>query len=69
MDLRGFTAQNAGCAYEPHELVSSAPLEKVVIAIDGTSDFSFLEQTLREAWNKMRPDSPNRSGDFSIRVV
>ncbi|RNC67178.1 MAG: hypothetical protein ED859_15865 [Desulfuromonadales bacterium] len=69
MDLRGFSPQNAGCAYELHELVSAAPLERVVIAMDATTDAGFLERTLHDAWAAMRPDSPNRSGQAEVRIV
>lgn len=69
MDLRGFSPQNAGCAYELHELVGTAPLERVVIATDATTDAGFLEQTLRNAWRAMPPDSPNRSAEARAQTV
>jgi len=69
MDLRGFSPQNAGCAYELHELVGTAPLERVVIAMDATTDAGFLEQTLRDAWRAMPADSPNRSAKAEVRIV
>ena len=69
MDLRGFSPRNAGCAYELHELVATAPLERVVIAMDATTDAAFLEQTLREAWQAMPGDSPNRPANVPVRIV
>ena len=69
MDLRGFSPQNAGCTYELHELVGTAPLKRVVIATDGTTDAGFLEQTLRDAWRAMPPDSPNRSAEAQVQIV
>lgn len=69
MDLRGFSPQNAGCAYELHELVGTAPLERVVIAMDATTNTGFLEQTLRDAWGAMPADSPNRSAKAEVKVV
>ncbi|GLI36803.1 hypothetical protein KI811_17730 [Geobacter hydrogenophilus] len=69
MDLRGFSPQNAGCAYELHELVNTAPLERVVIAMDATTDAGFLERTLRDAWAAMPPDSPNRSAKAEAHIV
>lgn len=69
MDLRGFIPQNAGCTYEVRELVSSVPLNRVVMVIDGTTNHSFLEQMLHQAWAEMRPDSPNKLGPGEIRIV
>lgn len=69
MDLRGFSPRNAGCAYELHELVGTAPLERVVIAMDATTDAGFLERTLRDAWAAMPADSPNRSAEARVRIV
>jgi hypothetical protein len=69
MDLRGFSPRNAGCAYELHELVATAPLERVIIAMDATTDADFLEQTLREAWKVMPADSPNRPANAPVRIV
>ncbi|WP_306532537.1 hypothetical protein [Geobacter sp.] len=69
MDLRGFSPQNAGCAYELHELVATAPLERVIIAMDATTDAGFLEQTLRDAWGAMPAGSPNRSAKADAKIV
>ena len=69
MDLRGFSRQNAGCVFEVHELVNSAPLGRVVVTIDDTTDFPFLKKTLNEAWAGMRSDSPNRTGSGEVRIV
>lgn len=69
MDLRGFAPQNAGCVYEVHELVNSASLGRVVITIDDTTDASFLEKTLNDAWAGMRLNSPNRDGPGQVGIV
>ena len=69
MDLRGFAPQNAGCVFEVHELVNSASLGRVVVTIDRTTDFPFLEKTLNDAWAGMRSDSPNRTGSGEVRIV
>lgn len=69
MDLRGFSPRNAGCTYEIHELVATAPLQRVVIAMDSTTDAAFLEQALREAWQAMPVDSPNRLANAPVRIV
>jgi len=63
MDLRGFNPQNAGCIYELTELVNVMPLSGVVLVIDDTTDRAFLEQTLKNAWSRLRPDSPNLAMD------
>lgn len=69
MDLRGFSPQNAGCAYELHELVGTAPLERVVIAIDATTDAAFMDQTLRDAWAAMPAGSPNRTTKAHVQIM
>jgi hypothetical protein len=61
MDLRGFSPQNEGVTFEINELINVVPLERVVFVIDDTTDEQFLRQTVQESWEKMRPDSPNRS--------
>lgn len=59
MDLRGFSPQNAGCVHELSELINVVPLQHVVLVIDNTTDFEFLEKTLKQAWQNIRTDSPN----------
>jgi hypothetical protein len=61
MDLRGFTPQNRGVTHEINVLVDDVPLGQVVFVTDDTTDEWFLRQTVQEAWNRMRADSPNRS--------
>jgi hypothetical protein len=60
MDLRGFSAQNAGCLFEIGELVNLMPIDQVVFIVDGSTDEGFLQQALQEAWDHMGPSSPNR---------
>ena len=60
MDLRGFTRRNAGCSYEIEELLSVAPLERVVIVVDRTTDMAFLEEVVKTGWSTLRTNSPNR---------
>ena len=60
MDLRGFSDQHAGCVFEINELFNLLPLQRVVFAIDETTDQKFLEMTMRQAWSGMRSESPNR---------
>lgn len=59
MDLRGFSDRNAGCRYELEALVDMAPLAKVVLVTDRTTRADFLDEVVRGAWRRLRPDSPN----------
>lgn len=61
MDLRGFSPQNRGVAFEINEVVNVVPLERVVFVVDDTTDERFLHETARRAWEQMRPASPNRA--------
>ncbi|HEX5807496.1 MAG TPA: hypothetical protein VFY25_02435 [Anaerolineales bacterium] len=61
MDLRGFSSQNAGVIYEIGELIDLVPLERVVFVVDDSTDEPLLRQVMQQAWNQMKPESPNRS--------
>ena len=61
MDLRGFSPQNRGVAFEINEIVNVVSLERVVFVVDDTTDERFLHETARRAWDQMRPASPNRA--------
>lgn len=70
MDLRGFSPRNAGCVYELHALVNAAPMQKVILAADETTDLPFLEKTLADAFRSMQADSPNRGAEAkTVRAV
>jgi hypothetical protein len=60
MDLRSFGPTNQGCIYELEQLLGIAPLERIVLLVDDTTDRPFLEQTLRGLWAQVPSDSPNR---------
>lgn len=60
MDVRGFTGDSAGVAYELNELINVVPIDRVVLSVDRTTDMDVLTRTLEEAWATMRADSPNR---------
>ncbi len=69
MDLRGFSPQNAGCVRELTELINVVPLERVVLAIDDTTDYGFLENTITNAWDQVSADSPNiESSEVELRL-
>jgi hypothetical protein len=61
MDLRGFSAHNAGVLYEIDELINIVPLKRVVFVVDDTTDERFLRQTAQQSWERMKLTSPNRS--------
>jgi len=59
MDLRRFSPQNAGCIFEIKTLISVMPADRVVFAIDNTTDESFLRETIQCTWSQLPPSSPN----------
>jgi hypothetical protein len=59
MDLRSFSRERAGCIFEITELINSVSLDRTVFLVDATTDEPFLRQTIQQAWNNLRPDSPN----------
>jgi hypothetical protein len=61
MDLRGFTRSNQGCLFELQQLLDAVHLERVVFLFDDTTDRTFLERSLGEAWRRVPAGSPNRS--------
>lgn len=63
MDLRGFTERNAGCRHEIEELIDRVPLSRVVLITDDTTDTPLLDRVLRDGWQGISPDSPNRGAD------
>jgi hypothetical protein len=60
MDLRSFSAKSAGCIRELRHLIDFVPLTRCVLVVDATTDASFLQRTLEQAWQEMHPSSPNR---------
>jgi hypothetical protein len=59
MDLRNFTARNAGCLFEIRELMNTIEFRRLVFVIDSTTDRDFLEARLAGFWNQLPADSPN----------
>src|ERR1044071_4555363 len=49
MDLRGFTANNVGCALELEYLLRNFDLERIVLLTDGRTDKTEIERIKREA--------------------
>ena len=59
MDLRSFSATNAGCIHELHYLVQNVPFGRCLLIFDDTTDQAFLKYTLTQAWDALSSSSPN----------
>jgi hypothetical protein len=59
MDLRSFSATNAGCLHELRYLVRNVPFGRCLLVVDDTTDEAFLKHTLTETWDTLSPASPN----------
>jgi hypothetical protein len=59
MDLRGFTQENQGCAFELAFLVQRVALPRIVLLTDHTTDVQVLEDVVHAAWVNLPADSPN----------
>ena len=68
MDLRSFSAKNAGCIFEINELINAVRLEQVIFLIDKTTDKEYMRQIMTKAWKTMRPSSPNSSSAGKLRL-
>lgn len=66
MDLRSFSPERQGCIRELSELVHRVLIERVVLLVDETTDFFFLEQTIRQCWSTMPASSPNAIGTAKV---
>ena len=58
MDVRGFTSEKEGCAWELRQLVKHALLERVVLLGDGTTNETALKREAGRAWSDLSSDSP-----------
>ncbi len=61
MDLRGFTNANKGCVYELGELIRDIPLERIIFAVDTTTDNAYLEGVVDGIKDQLPASSPNAS--------
>jgi hypothetical protein len=67
MDLRSFSAQNAGCRFELEQIVRRVPTDRIVLVCDKTTDLPLLHQILSGAWSAGGRDRPARgTGEISI---
>ena len=70
MDVRGFTADNRGCAWELAYLLQHTALGRIVLLADRRTDMQALEQEARAAWTHLSPGSPNAQDSApGIRVL
>jgi hypothetical protein len=66
MDLRSFSARNAGCVFEIQELLHAMPFGRLVFVVDAATDKAFLALTLQQACAGLPSDSPNFSRSPSM---
>jgi hypothetical protein len=69
MDLRSFSATNAGCIYELRHLMENVPFDRWLLIVDATTDEPFFRRTLKEAWERLSPGSPNYLRSFDEVTV
>jgi hypothetical protein len=60
MDLRGFSAERRGCAYEIGELIDWYPVDRLLFLVDEKTPAGLLYELIQQRWSTMRPESPNR---------
>jgi hypothetical protein len=69
MDLRSFSALNAGCAFELEQLLSRLSPEKIVLVYDQSTDLRLLSDYLRDGWQRAGHDRPVDVGSIAcVRV-
>ena len=67
MDLRSFSAQNAGCRFELEQIVRRVPTDNIVLVCDKTTDLPLLQEILAAAWTAERRNRRARgSGEISV---
>lgn len=59
MDLRSFSASNAGCIHEIRFLLQTVPVERFVLVVDDTTDMRFLDHSVHEAIAGLPAGAPN----------
>jgi hypothetical protein len=66
MDLRSFSASNAGCVYELEQLVGHLATEDIVLVCDSTTDLPLLREILGRAWTTRRAGQVSERASISI---
>lgn len=69
MDLRNFSAANAGCLHELRYLAREVPVDRCVLIVDHTTDEAFLELALQQAREQLPLESPDRQRDFGADAM
>lgn len=69
MDLRGFSAERQGCAYEIGELVNRFPIDRLLFLVDSKTPRDLLHGLIRDRWSNMAADSPNRALEAPVIKV
>jgi hypothetical protein len=69
MDLRAFSKERKGCAWELTQLFETIPLDRVALVIDATTNQALLEEALRRSWAHTSPRSPNRQDPNGTTVT
>lgn len=59
VDLRGFTRERQGVAYELRYLMNHCALSRIAFLTDRTTDAALFRQTLSSQWGALDPRSPN----------
>lgn len=68
MDLRSFSAGNAGCVFELQQLVGRLASDEIVFVCDKTTDLPLLRNILRDAWTTAR-EAGRARGASVISVI
>jgi hypothetical protein len=68
MDLRSFSAHNAGCRFELEQIVRRVPTDDIVLVCDNTTDLPLLHEILAAAWAAER-GRRHAGGSGEISVV
>ena len=69
MDLREFSAERQGCAFEIGALVQLVRLDKVVFIVNQSTDLTLLRATLERACAAITAESPNAAARTRVTLV
>jgi hypothetical protein len=70
IDLSGYSKAHQGCAYELSNIIQTVEFERVVVVVDGRTDRTLIETTLRDAWASRRSGSKNAADPApTVRVL
>ena len=57
--MQELSQANSGCVFEIHEMFNVVRLSRIVFAVDGTTDQTFMRRTMQQAWRELKDRSPN----------